>query len=233
MNYKNLPCQFCGKERERKRNVAGKIKKINVTCGNIDCLKKLKEKTKINLSNYFKIRAVELGYGKWSKGRKLSEEHKKKINPTGRKATIQTKLKISKSKIGSKNYQWKGGITKKYIALRNNYIYKHWRKIVFKRDNYTCKICGKRGGINAHHLESVSKNINLIYKVWNGITLCKNCHKQFHKDNGNKTTPEIFLNYFSKILASWEVRNNGKTDGMTKALTLEEWYKYPKKTLRD
>jgi len=52
-----------------------------------------------------------------------------------------------------------------------------WRKSVFKRDNYTCQQCNKRGGdLNAHHLFSVTKFPELKLNINNGITFCENCH---------------------------------------------------------
>ena len=55
---------------------------------------------------------------------------------------------------------------------------KKWREKVFKRDNYTCRICGEYGGkLNAHHSKSFSEYPKLRYRVKNGITLCEDCHK--------------------------------------------------------
>ena len=53
-----------------------------------------------------------------------------------------------------------------------------WRNNVFKRDNYTCRKCGKVGGVlNAHHIKSWAKHPELRYILSNGITLCLPCHK--------------------------------------------------------
>lgn len=72
------------------------------------------------------------------------------------------------------------------------------RKIadIFKRDNYICQSCEKRGGnLHAHHILGFANIIeiyNIKYKddalkcgrLWdisNGITYCTKCHKEFHK----------------------------------------------------
>lgn len=57
-----------------------------------------------------------------------------------------------------------------------------WRKDVFARDNYKCQDCGdKRGGnLNAHHLFLWRDFPEVRYEVWNGITLCEDCHKARH-----------------------------------------------------
>ena len=54
-------------------------------------------------------------------------------------------------------------------------------KNVFERDNYTCRICGKRGGeLNAHHINHFSKYPDLRFELGNGITLCKKCYMEVH-----------------------------------------------------
>ena len=76
----------------------------------------------------------------------------------------EIKAKISKVKTGVriealqgiKHWNWKGGVDK---GIWFTWEYKQWRKSVFKRDNYTCVLCGDKKGSNleAHckqqHLE--------------------------------------------------------------------------------
>lgn len=84
---------------------------------------------------------------------------------------------------GEKNNKWKGGISKNcpYKHYRNKeYIY--WRKQVFERDNYTCQLCGIRGGVilHPHHLKSYTRFPEFRYDVNNGKTLCIDCHREIH-----------------------------------------------------
>lgn len=82
---------------------------------------------------------------------------------------------------GPLHWNWQGGITPIITAVRNSQAYKNWREQVFKRDDYTCRICNVRGGdIHAHHIYPVrdTKNSLLIYAIDNGITLCEGCHKE-------------------------------------------------------
>jgi hypothetical protein len=59
--------------------------------------------------------------------------------------------------------------------------YKIWRNTIFKRDNYTCVDCGKKGGkLHAHHIYNWAKNPKLRYRTSNGITLCTKCHSEKH-----------------------------------------------------
>lgn len=61
--------------------------------------------------------------------------------------------------------------------------YQMWRRSVFARDNYTCQCCGQIGGVlNAHHIEAYSRNPALRIDLANGITLCEECHKDYHRD---------------------------------------------------
>ena len=82
---------------------------------------------------------------------------------------------------GSNHPNWKGGITALTDKLRNKYWkeLEKWRKDVFKRDNFICQKCGKRGGdLEADHIKSISRFPNLIIDIDNGQTLCKECHSQ-------------------------------------------------------
>lgn len=70
-------------------------------------------------------------------------------------------------------------------AGRRTQQYKQWRTAVFSRDNYTCQICGKRGGkLNAHHASRYSRDIEHRTDIENGITLCEKCHKELHHREG-------------------------------------------------
>lgn len=61
--------------------------------------------------------------------------------------------------------------------------YHAWRDAVFERDNYTCAICGQRGGtLNAHHIRPFKKFPKLQTDLDNGITLCEKCHRKVHKE---------------------------------------------------
>ena len=64
--------------------------------------------------------------------------------------------------------------------------YKKWRKSVYARDGYSCRICGNDGRLNAHHIKPWSLFPNHRYKVTNGITLCLKCHEWVHIP-GNKS----------------------------------------------
>jgi hypothetical protein len=62
--------------------------------------------------------------------------------------------------------------------------YTTWRTAVFTRDDFTCQVCGHRGGqLEAHHIKSWAKFPELRYVVSNGKTTCKEpCHKILNKE---------------------------------------------------
>lgn len=87
---------------------------------------------------------------------------------------------------GKNNPNYNFDITDEERLIKRQYPeYKQWRTSIFERDNYTCQECNQYGGnLNAHHIESYSNNPDLRISLDNGITLCKDCHKDFHHQYG-------------------------------------------------
>jgi len=89
---------------------------------------------------------------------------------------------------GENHWNWKGGITEINRKLRRSKEYKEWQKAVFKRDRWTCQICGYKGhDLVAHHILPFSEYPELRFDPDNGITLCRRCHKKLHYDIGEET----------------------------------------------
>jgi len=79
-------------------------------------------------------------------------------------------------------------------------IYKEWRKKCLKRDNFTCQICGKHGGkLQVHHVNNFAEFKELRYKTNNGITLCEDCHQEFHRIFGQRNNTKEQLEDFKKV----------------------------------
>ena len=84
---------------------------------------------------------------------------------------------------GQNHWNWKGGKPKKrkqgLLTFEEYRKYQDWQKTIFKRDNWTCQICGHHGGIlHAHHLKEWAKYPELRYIIANGQTLCPICHRK-------------------------------------------------------
>jgi hypothetical protein len=133
--------------------------------------------------------------------RDVTVETRKKLSlkSLGHKLSLESRLKIKKSKIGKKNPNWKGGISDINKKIRTSMIYRQWQNIIFKRDNYKCCICGKKSkNLNGHHLCGFSEFPELRFNPDNGVTICKKCHDYFHSIFGKQNiTPEQFIEFLN------------------------------------
>ena len=131
---------------------------------------------------------------------------------TRSKWTEESRLKKSKSQKkyrGSLSPSWKGGVCNVSEMIRGR-LYSAWKKYIFQRDDYTCRLCGDRGRkLVAHHVRTfaeirdaviqqyphlntrkhtdMDKLAELVieaHELSDGITLCQKCHKKHHLENG-------------------------------------------------
>ena len=180
-------------------------------------------------------------------GRKMSKENKQKLRQSniGNKYNLKHGETIKKhscflcgcsistysalygqgrcgscSRKGKYNGNYIDGRTSLQIRIHSLSEYKSWRTEIFKRDNYTCRECDKRGcKLEAHHKKSFKElfidflaeydqfnpiedketlaRLAMKYKpFWNidnGKTLCKECHKLKRRKKHEKLTREKFL----------------------------------------
>jgi 5-methylcytosine-specific restriction endonuclease McrA len=84
-----------------------------------------------------------------------------------------------------------------------------FRDSVFKRDNYTCKICGAKGTketLNAHHITDRNEMPNGGYVKENGITVCEGeCHllcERYHMNCAEKWSEGIHPNDLYFLIGS-------------------------------
>lgn len=136
------------------------------------------------------------GITAWNKGLKWSPEVLKKLSNShkGYKMPLETRIKKSLAQKGAKGSNWRGGITKINKLERNSLKMKLWREAVFKRDNYTCQACGKRGiELQADHELPFAHFPDLRYEILNGRTLCVPCHKK--TDTWGRS--DLYINEFA------------------------------------
>ena len=113
------------------------------------------------------------------KGHKKSEQCKKKLS------------EWAKTRIGSKNSNWRNGATPKNMLIRGRQ-WRERRRLVLERDNYECQKCGSDLDLHIHHKKSVSKFPELVNELGNLLTLCKHCHYQLHfpkENSANSVKP--------------------------------------------
>ena len=143
------------------------------------------------------IRALQewiKSHGSSFKGRKHTEEAKK---------IIREKRKLQKNPSGENHWNWKGGTSPLRKRIQALGMYREWRSNVYKRDNWTCQICSKRGGkLNVDHIKPFykiieenkiqtikqTKQCKELWNINNGRTLCVPCHKQ---------TPSYLVNQYT------------------------------------
>lgn len=102
---------------------------------------------------------------------------------------------------GENNPNWKGGITDKNTQIRR-YIQIEIVPLILKRDRYTCQKCNDNSGnnLNVHHILDFSTYEHMRDIESNLITLCENCHQDFHNNYGYRDTNYIwqFKEWFGK-----------------------------------
>jgi predicted restriction endonuclease len=82
--------------------------------------------------------------------------------------------------MGERNWNWKGGINIENKRIKASLEYHIWRNEVYRKDNWTCRLCGNKKQIVAHHLKLFSEFPELRFSIDNGITLCRSCHWKIH-----------------------------------------------------
>lgn len=96
---------------------------------------------------------------------------------------------------GENAYQWRGGISNIYKRINRSSKYADYRLSCFKRDNFTCQICGIKGSkdlqadhfpitfaqiIDTYQIKSLEEatECELLWDLRNIRTLCIPCHKK-------------------------------------------------------
>lgn len=109
------------------------------------------------------------------------------------KISNEARLKRKGSRTGLKNPRW---ISNRSLIKRqedrNNPEYKQWRKSVWLRDNFKCKIVNPdcKGKIEAHHILAWRDYPEFRYQTNNGITLCHAHHPRVRAEE-KRLIPEF------------------------------------------
>lgn len=142
------------------------------------------------------LRKAHLGQPAWNKGKKTPESirEKQRAAKLGKKQSPEMVAKRRASlPRGPRHHAWKG-ITPLLRRLRASPEFRYWREEVYKRDNYTCQKCSVRGGtLHPHHIRNFATYERGRFDIKNGVTLCSEHHKAFHRKYGltANTTAQI------------------------------------------
>jgi len=80
--------------------------------------------------------------------------------------------------VGNKHPNWKGGITSLYALLRE-YFAVHQQKLILKRDNFTCQMCGSKNNLHVHHIVPFKEIIDTILHENEELTIESNKEELF------------------------------------------------------
>lgn len=134
----------------------------------------------------------------------MTDEIRKKISEGKKNPSQETREKMRQRMLGKPSYnkgkkhpEQSGKNHFRYIEDRSklkrfnetakdrrSYAYADWRKKVWERDNYKCRIANGDclGRLEAHHILGYTDHPELRYEINNGITLCHFHHPKKRKD---------------------------------------------------
>ena len=109
---------------------------------------------------------------------------------------------------GENNPNWQGGGNGSFSErIKKTVCWREWRQAVFERDNFTCRSCGQEGDkLIPHHIKSKQVYPELVFRVDNGMTLCKRCHKKIHRMKPANQTVRV-KEYPLSLLRSYALSN--------------------------
>jgi hypothetical protein len=147
------------------------------------------------------------GYITCRKGKKFTKEHCKNLSKShiglkftnrkkGHHLSEEHRIKLSLAVKGYKHPNWKGGITPKDKFERAKFR-RIIQKDVLRRDDYTCQMCGQRGGeLQVDHIQSWKEYVELRFNINNCRTLCKSCH---YKITFDKLIPDKNIHWGNNL----------------------------------
>jgi len=152
----------------------------------IDCGIQMSRKRIFTEEHRENLGKINRGRPSPKKGVPISEEQKRKISESVKKAMRTSEMreyisKTMKGKLtGDKHPAWQGGISQKYKkGYKNKYPAKFNRQLrrqIMARDDNTCQHCGTAKDLTVHHIDYDKHNCT----EENLITVCRSCNGKFN-----------------------------------------------------
>lgn len=185
-------CGWCGEEFS---DTPSSRKGNNTFCSSQCRTKSLSDRNAENIVEKVMVECSECGKAMYKTSRQLTLSK----HPC---CSIQCSNKFkSHFYVGENHPLWNKNLTLQERETGRKYPeYSKWRKLVYRRDNFTCQACGDTAGGNlvAHHILNYSEYKELRTDVDNGVTLCKSCHVKFHNQYGyTKNTKQQFEEFLT------------------------------------
>lgn len=133
-----------------------------------------------------------LGSNHWTRRPEVREKIRQSVLAKYRSGWVDPRKGVKRPQITGKNHYLWNGLTPLVEQVRKCIEYRQWRSDVFSRDDFTCQMCGERGGkLHADHIKQFAfiiveneiktmKQARECSELWNlnnGRTLCVPCHR--------------------------------------------------------
>ena len=111
--------------------------------------------------------------GSWSIG--VAPWNKAKRYKAGWNHSPEARRLFSEQKRGERNPQWRGGITRRALSIRQGV--EGLRSEILRRDLHRCRLCGVESKrLELHHVIPVWARPDLVLAPGNIATVCRSCH---------------------------------------------------------
>ena len=128
---------------------------------------------------------------------------------TGRNTKLGHKIWLCECECGNKHEVATGHLQRGKVrscgCLRNGTHkgneHKRWRESILIKFGNCCDYCGvsiEEKVLNVHHMNGWDKFVSERFDLDNGVPLCDDCHKAFHKKYGSKDTTKEQYREFKK-----------------------------------
>lgn len=147
-----------------------------------------------------KMKEVIPNYKNSFSNKKHTQETKEKMHKKHKKLSIETKEKMSASRVGDKNPMWRDGVSKVFYPSEFD---KDLKEFIKQRDGERCQFCGVESFLSIHHIDYNKKN------NWEGnlITLCQKCNPKMNskREEWSNYWTE-YLNPKGAIMSDWRIK---------------------------